>query len=81
MSGSMQDQKQPAAHHVTQLAIGLNPIPSLAHLDRELAPTQARTARDQLTHIKHVGMTNWPTTKTQQHIGHAPQFKQSRLER
>ena len=39
MTGAVQFEHQAAGHHVAWLAIGLNPVPSLAQFGRESPPT------------------------------------------
>ena len=81
MPGSMQRQHQSPANHIARLAVGLNPVPGLAHFDRESAPAQARVLGDELPQESDIGRTDLTTTKTQQHIGHAAKFNQWYLER
>jgi hypothetical protein len=81
VSGSMQRQHESPADHVAGLAVGLNPVPGLAHFDREPPSAVARVLRNQLSQESGVGLSDLTTPKTQQHIGHAPQFKERGVER
>lgn len=79
--GPMQFEHQTPAHHVPQLAIGLNPIPRLTGPGRECPPTQGGIFRDQVPEKPHLGGPNLPTAKTEQDVRHARQFKEAGAER
>ena len=72
MARPVQDQHQAAADHVAQLAVGLNPVPSLADFGREGASTGLRVRSDQIAQPIDLGLPDRPATVTQEDIGHAP---------
>src|ERR1700724_4779161 len=64
--GSMQLQHQAATNHVPQMAIGLDPLPGKAELDRELIATRRWVLSDQLFNKLNVGGLNSPSAVAEQ---------------
>ena len=73
VAGPVQDQHETAANHVTQLAVGLHPVPSLTDLGGKRSPAQTRVLRDPLAQEEHIGWADLPAPIREQHLGHEPQ--------
>ena len=58
-------EHQTPTHHVAQLAIGLNPVPDLAHPGRERPAAQRGIFRNQLAQEIHLRLADFASPKTQ----------------
>jgi hypothetical protein len=81
LSGAMELQHQAAADHVAGLAVGLDPTPRRTDFEGETVATQVGMLGNQLAQKDHVGWADLAAAIVQDHVGHAPQFKEGALER
>jgi hypothetical protein len=68
MSRAVQAQQQTPANTVLEHAVGLPPVPGLAHSLRKDAPVHGRILSNQFAHEFHIGVGDTPPAVGKQNV-------------